>query len=57
MLPEVVKEAAWFGLAVGVIAMAAYLLYVYGKYLVPPTVAIAAAAAEIPKPKFGFGPE
>jgi hypothetical protein len=34
--------------------MAAYLLVVYGKYLIPPAVAIAEAAIDIPKPPFGF---
>jgi hypothetical protein len=55
-ISDLVKEAAYFGLAVGVIGMAAYLLYFYGRYLIGPAVAIAEAVAEMPKPPFGFEP-
>jgi len=43
-----VKDAAWFGLAVGVLAMAAFLVWAYAEYLLRPTVTVAAATAVIP---------
>jgi hypothetical protein len=50
-LATIVKEAAWFGLACGVVAMGLALLYLIGKELMKPTVTVAAAT---PKPPFGF---
>jgi hypothetical protein len=50
-LAPIVKEAAWFGLACGVIMMAAALLYLIGTELMKPTATVAAAT---PKPPFGF---
>ncbi len=52
-LASMVKEAAWFGLACGVIAIGVALLYLIGTELMRPTVTVAAAA---PKPPFGFCP-
>ncbi len=47
-----VKEAAFVGLAVGVITMAAFLVWAFGQYLLRPTVTVAAATtAAVP---FGF---
>lgn len=50
-IAEIVKEAAWFGLACGVVMMAAALLYLVGRELMKPTVVVAAAT---PRPPVGF---
>jgi hypothetical protein len=50
-IATVVKDAAWFGLACGVVAMGLALLYLIGAELMRPTVTVAAAT---PKPPFGF---
>lgn len=53
-----VQDAALIGLAVGVIAMGAYILYHLGQYTLVLAPAIAAAAASAPimvqPPAFGF---
>ncbi len=45
------KDAALWGLAVGVIVMAAVLLWEMGAYLLKPATTVAAA---VTKPPFGF---
>jgi hypothetical protein len=50
-LATIVKDAALFGLACGVITMAAALIYLFGRELMRPAVT---ATAATPKPPFGF---
>jgi hypothetical protein len=50
-IAQIVKDAAWIGLAVGVVAMALVLVYLAGRELMRPKVVALAAA---PKPPFGF---
>jgi hypothetical protein len=49
-LETILKDAALFGLACGVIMMAAALIYLLGRELTPAI----PATATIPKPPFGF---
>jgi hypothetical protein len=49
-IESLVKEAAWIGLAGGVVIMATVLVYAIGTYLLAPRVTAAAAI----KPPFGF---
>lgn len=51
-LEALMKDAALIGLAVGVIAMAAFILYTYGQYMLRPAVSVAAATANVVP--FGF---
>jgi hypothetical protein len=48
---QIVKDAAWLGLACGVIVMGLTVLYLMGRELMQPKVI---AAAAMPKPPFGF---
>jgi hypothetical protein len=50
-IESALKDAALVGLAVGIIAMAIYMIWAYGDYLAAPKVRVAAAT---PKPAFGF---
>jgi hypothetical protein len=50
-IAQIVKDAAWLGLAAGVVVMAFALLYFAGQELMRPKVI---AAAATPKPPFGF---
>ena len=50
-LAPIVKEAAWSGLAAGVIMMATALLYLIGAELMKPGATVTAATPKLP---FGF---
>lgn len=50
-IAQIVKDAAWLGLACGVIVMGVALLYLAGRELLQPKVIVSAA---VPKPSFGF---
>jgi hypothetical protein len=50
-IAQIVKDAAWLGLACGVIVMGLAMLYLVGRELMQPKVI---AAAAMPKPQFGF---
>jgi len=52
-LAQIIKDAAYFGLACGVVAMAGALLFLIGMELLKPTT-VAVAATTAPKPPFGF---
>jgi hypothetical protein len=47
-IEALVKDAVWVGLAVGVIAMAIYMLVAYARYLLRPAATVAAATAAVP---------
>ncbi len=51
---QLVKDAAIFGIAVGVVAMAAFIAYYVAQYFLRPAVAVAAATAVTPSVGFGF---
>lgn len=51
-LETLMRDAALFGLAVGVVAMAGFILYAYGHYLLRPTISVAAATTSVVP--FGF---
>ena len=52
-IAQIVKDAAWLGLACGVIVLGLAILYLAGKELIQPK---AIASAAVPKPPFGFCP-
>jgi hypothetical protein len=49
-IESLVKDAVLFGLAIGILAAALYIILAYGNYLARPKVTVAAAV----KPPFGF---
>jgi hypothetical protein len=52
-IAQIVKDAAWLGLACGVIVMGLAILYLAARELMQPKVI---ASAAVPKPPFGFCP-
>ena len=51
-IAQIVRDAAWIGLACGVIVMGLAIIYLAGRELLRPKVI---ASAATPKPPFGFG--
>jgi hypothetical protein len=50
-LEAALKDAALFGIGIGIIAMALFLVWAFMEYMAAPKITVAAA---VPKPPFGF---